>query len=259
MNTVDWFLVFLLAFCALLGGLFRRLSGFGGAMVMAPLLIGFFPLTAVIPIVMTMELAGGIYLAKNWQVEKKDRSRVYRILIASTIALPLGIYIGDQVAPQNLKIIASIAVLFFSAYLLLQPHVRVVLSSWKDNIIGALAGFLLGSCGFGGPVVALYLGASPLDYRHIRSILSLVVSGLALLGIVFAIFYTGGFSWLPWLLVGFPGFIAGFLIAGYIERRGFITESRLRRFSLYFLMGNALINLVISMLLIKGLITLPTH
>ncbi|MEY3719178.1 MAG: hypothetical protein RL727_1099, partial [Pseudomonadota bacterium] len=75
---MDWFLVALLAACAFLAGLFRRLSGFGGAMVMAPLLIGFFPLVYVIPIVMTIELLAGIWLAKNWKVEKEDRPRIYR-------------------------------------------------------------------------------------------------------------------------------------------------------------------------------------
>ncbi|NCY05139.1 MAG: sulfite exporter TauE/SafE family protein, partial [Burkholderiaceae bacterium] len=189
MIAVDWFLVVLLAACAFLAGLFRRLSGFGGAMVMAPLLIGFFPLVYVIPIVMTIELLAGIWLAKNWKVEKEDRPRIYRLLIASTITLPFGIYIGEQIDPQHLKIIASIAVFWFSLFLLLQPHVRLTLGSTKDHLAGAGAGFLLGSCGFGGPIIALYLGASTLDYRHVRAILSLVVSGLALLGIIFAVLF----------------------------------------------------------------------
>jgi hypothetical protein len=39
---------------------------------------------------------------------------------------------------------------------------------------------------------------------------------------------------------------------------GFVTESRLRRFSIYFLLVNALINLFISMLLLTKQMTLPT-
>jgi len=258
LNTVDWFLVFLLAFCALLAGLFRRLSGFGGAMVMAPILIGFFPLVFVIPIVMCLELLGGIWLAKNWRVEKGDRPRVFRILIASALTLPIGIYFGQQIDPQYLKIITSVAVFCFSLYLLLQPHIRLTLSTPKDHLIGSGAGFLLGSCGFGGPIVALYLSASTLDYRHIRAILSLVVSGLALLGIVFSIMFNDSLSWLPWLGVGFPAFTLGFIFASYIDKMGFVTESRLRRFSIYFLLVNALINLFISMLLLTKQMTLPT-
>jgi uncharacterized membrane protein YfcA len=256
--AVDWFLVALLAACAFLAGLFRRLSGFGGAMVMAPLLIGFFPLVYVIPIVMTIELLAGIWLAKNWKVEKEDRPRIYRLLIASTITLPFGIYIGEQIDPQHLKIIASIAVFWFSLFLLLQPHVRLTLGSTKDHLAGAGAGFLLGSCGFGGPIIALYLGASTLDYRHVRAILSLVVSGLALLGIIFAVLFNESLSWLPWLTVGFPAFMLGFVVASYIDRMGLMTESRLRRFSLYFLLINALVNGFISLLLLNDRITLPT-
>lgn len=257
MIEFNWPLVVLLAVCAFLAGLFRRLSGFGGAMVMAPLLIGFFPLVFVIPIVMTIELLAGIWLAKNWKVEKEDRPRIYRLLIASTVTLPLGIYIGQQIDPQHLKIIASIAVFCFSLFLLLQPQVRLVLSSIKDHLAGAGAGFLLGSCGFGGPIIALYLGASSLDYRHVRAILSLVVSGLALLGIIFAILFNESLSWLPWLIVGFPAFILGLAVASYIDRMGLMTESRLRRFSLFFLLINAIVNGFISLLLVDGQITLP--
>lgn len=207
---------------------------------------------------MTIELLAGIWLAKNWKVEKEDRPRIYRLLIASTITLPFGIYIGEQIDPQHLKIIASIAVFWFSLFLLLQPHVRLTLGSTKDHLAGAGAGFLLGSCGFGGPIIALYLGASTLDYRHVRAILSLVVSGLALLGIIFAVLFNESLSWLPWLTVGLPAFMLGFVVASYIDRMGLMTESRLRRFSLYFLLINALVNGFISLLLLNDRITLPT-
>ena len=196
--------------------------------------------------------------SKNWKVEKEDRPRIYRLLIASTITLPFGIYIGEQIDPQHLKIIASIAVFWFSLFLLLQPHVRLTLGSTKDHLAGAGAGFLLGSCGFGGPIIALYLGASTLDYRHVRAILSLVVSGLALLGIIFAVLFNESLSWLPWLTVGLPAFMFGFVVASYIDRMGLMTESRLRRFSLYFLLINALVNGFISLLLLNDRITLPT-
>jgi len=207
---------------------------------------------------MTIELLAGIWLAKNWKVEKEDRPRIYRLLIASTITLPFGIYIGEQIDPQHLKIIASIAVFWFSLFLLLQPHVRLTLGSTKDHLAGAGAGFLLGSCGFGGPIIALYLGASTLDYRHVRAILSLVVSGLALLGIIFTVLFNESLSWLPWLTVGLPAFMLGFVVASYIDRMGLMTESRLRRFSLYFLLINALVNGFISLLLLNDRITLPT-
>ncbi len=255
---VDWFLVFLLAACAFLAGLFRRLSGFGGAMVMAPLLIGFFPLVFVIPIIMTIELIAGIWLARNWKVEQEDRPRVYRLLLASTITLPLGLYLGGQIDPQQLKIIARITVFCFSFFLLLQPQVRIVLGSAKDHFVGAGAGFLLGSCGFGGPIIALYLGASPLDYRHVRAMLSLVVSGLALLGIVFAVLFNETLAWIPWLIVGLPAFLLGFIVASHVDRLGFVTESRLRRFSLYFLLIYALANISVSFLFIRDKILLST-
>jgi hypothetical protein len=85
-----------------------------------------------------------------------------------------------------------------------------------------------------------------------------VVSGLALLGIIFAVLFNESLSWLPWLTVGLPAFMFGFVVASYIDRMGLMTESRLRRFSLYFLLINALVNGFISLLLLNDRITLPT-
>jgi uncharacterized membrane protein YfcA len=79
------------------GGAIRRLSGFGGALVMTPILMWVFPVTFLIPIVLSTEIFGGIFISRQWQVHIEDRFRLYRMLIVSAIALPLGIYFGTQV------------------------------------------------------------------------------------------------------------------------------------------------------------------
>ncbi len=249
MTSFDWFAIALLAVSAILGGLFRRLSGFGGAMVMSPLLMGFLPLAVLIPVVMFIELLGGVWLARNWGVAKEDRPRMYRLLLGAAICLPIGIAVSMQFPVQFLKIAASFAVLCFALYFLFQPHVQVALSNLKDTLIGSGAGLLLGSCGFGGPVVALYLNASSLEFSRSRALLSQVTSGMALFAIITASIISSDLTWLPLLLVGLPAFLLGFYIAHRIDQEHLITQAKIKKICLYLLAANAIFNLLVSALI----------
>ncbi len=249
MTSFDWFAIALLAVSAILGGLFRRLSGFGGAMVMSPLLMGFLPLAVLIPVVMFIELLGGVWLARNWRVAKEDRPRMYRLLLGAAICLPIGIAVSMQFPVQFLKIAASFAVLCFALYFLFQPHVQVALSNLKDTLIGSGAGLLLGSCGFGGPVVALYLNASSLEFSRSRALLSQVTSGMALFAIITASIISSDLTWLPLLLVGLPAFLLGFYIAHRIDQEHLITQAKIKKICLYLLAANAIFNLLVSALI----------
>ena len=249
MTSFDWFAIALLAVSAILGGLFRRLSGFGGAMVMSPLLMGFLPLAVLIPVVMFIELLGGFWLARNWRVAKEDRPRMYRLLLGAAICLPIGIAVSMQFPVQFLKIAASFAVLCFALYFLFQPHVQVALSNLKDTLIGSGAGLLLGSCGFGGPVVALYLNASSLEFSRSRALLSQVTSGMALFAIITASIIGSDLTWLPLLLVGLPAFLLGFYIAHRIDQEHLITQAKIKKICLYLLAANAIFNLLVSALI----------
>jgi len=249
LNSFDWFAIALLAVSAILGGLFRRLSGFGGAMVMSPLLMGFLPLAVLIPVVMFIELLGGVWLARNWGVAKEDRPRMYRLLLGAAICLPIGIAVSMQFPVQFLKIAASFAVLCFALYFLFQPHMQVALSNLKDTLIGSGAGLLLGSCGFGGPVVALYLNASSLEFSRSRALLSQVTSGMALFAIITASIISSDLTWLPLLLVGLPAFLLGFYIAHRIDQEHLITQAKIKKICLYLLAANAIFNLLVSALI----------
>ena len=249
MSPADWFTFALIIFSATLGGILRRLSGFGGAMVMSPMLMGFFPLVSLIPLINGIELVGGFWLAKNWRVDPADRARLYRILAVAAISLPIGILIGMQFSSYSLKIVASCVVFLFSLYLLLKPYIKLLVTPIKDSIAGSGAGLLLGSCGFGGPVVALYLNASALEFKRARSLLSQVASGLALFAIITASFFGTSFAWVFWLLVGVPAFFLGIYIASRIDSYHLISESKIRLISIYFLMGSAIFNIAVGVIL----------
>jgi uncharacterized membrane protein YfcA len=245
----SWIAASILLFSAALGGLVRRLSGFGGALIMSPLLMWFFPIPFFIPIVMSAELLGGMWLFTQWKVNKEDIPSLYRMLALAALLLPVGIFLGETIPLTVLKITTGIVVIGFSAFLLIRVNLAIKLSAFRDSLAGALSGILLGSCGIGGPPVALYLNASGLQFERSRALLSQFVSGVCLLAIVAASLMGGGIAWLPWLLFALPAYVFGMFLAKILLQRRELSASFIKQFCLYLLIVNAAFNLLVLALL----------
>jgi len=245
----SWIAASILLFSAALGGLVRRLSGFGGALIMSPLLMWFFPVPFFIPIVMSAELLGGMWLFTQWKVNKEDIPSLYRMLALAALLLPVGIFLGETIPLTVLKITTGIVVIGFSAFLLIRVNLAIKLSAFRDSLAGALSGILLGSCGIGGPPVALYLNASGLQFERSRALLSQFVSGVCLLAIVAASLMGGGIAWLPWLLFALPAYFFGMYLAKALLQRRELSASFIKKFCLYLLIVNAAFNLGVLALL----------
>ena len=249
MIEFSWITASILLFSAALGGLVRRLSGFGGALIMSPLLMWFFPVPFFLPIVMSAELLGGMWLFTQWKVNKEDIPSLYRMWVLAAILLPFGIFLGGIVPLTALKITTGIVVIAFSIFLLIRVNLAITLSAFRDYLIGALSGLLLGSCGIGGPPVALYLNASGLEFERSRALLSQFVSGVCLLAIVAASLMGGGIDWLPWLLFALPAYFFGMFLAKTLLERRELSASAIKKFCLYLLIVNAAFNLGVLALL----------
>jgi uncharacterized membrane protein YfcA len=216
---------------------------------MSPLLMWFFPVPFFIPIVMSAELLGGMWLFTQWKVNKEDIPSLYRMLALAAILLPVGIFLGETIPLTVLKITTGIVVIGFSAFLLIRVNLAIQLSAFRDSLAGALSGILLGSCGIGGPPVALYLNASGLQFERSRALLSQFVSGVCLLAIVAASLMGGGIAWLPWLLFALPAYVFGMFLAKILLQRRELSASFIKQFCLYLLIVNAAFNLVVLALL----------
>ena len=245
MSGLDLLAIGILFFSAILGGLIRRLSGVGGALIMSPLLMWFFPVPFFIPIVMSAELLGGLWLSTQWKVNKEDIPSLYRMWILAAVLLPLGIFLGEAVPITVLKVTTAIVVIAFSIFLLIRVNLAIKLSAFRDFLAGGLSGLLLGSCGIGGPPVALYLNASGLQFERSRALLSQFVSGVCLLAIVAASLLGGGIAWLPWLLFALPAYFFGMYLAKALLQRRELSASFIKKFCLYLLIVNAAFNLAV--------------
>lgn len=234
----------LIIFAAVFGGCIRRLSGFGGALIMTPLLMWIFPVPFLIPIVLSAEIFGGVLLSRHWQLHQEDRFRLGRMLVCSALSLPLGIYLGSLTPIEILKAFTSGVIIIFSSYLLFKPHFQLYISKFLDVFAGSLSGLLLGSCGIGGPPVALYLNASHLPFQRARSLLSQFVTGISILGIVAASLMGGGLAWLLYAALTIPAYWLGMKIAGILLDQHVMPDTQLKRLCLLLLIANSLFNLV---------------
>ncbi len=234
----------LLLFAAVFGGFIRRLSGFGGALIMTPLLMWVFPIPFLIPIVMCSEVFGGALLSRQWKVHQLDRSRLWLMLFFSAVFLPLGIWLGRFIPLVMLKTATSAIILFFASYLLLKPLVELNSSRVFDGLAGSLSGLLLGACGIGGPPAALYLNSTNQSFDRTRSLLSHFVSGISVFAIVAASLMGGGIEWLNYLVLAIPAYWLGLRLAQRILGIHAVSDRALKRLCLMILIANAAFNLL---------------
>lgn len=212
---------------------------------MSPLLMWVFPITFLVPIVMSAEIFGGVLLSRHWQVQAEDRPRLLKMLFFAALLLPLGLWLGSFTPIWLIKAITSILVLLFATYLLLKPHFKVLVSRTFDGMAGSLSGLLLGLCGIGGPPVALYLNATNHPFERIRALLSQFVSGISLFAIVAASLMGGGLEWLKYLLIAIPAYWIGMVLASYLLKKRDLSYEVIRRLCLTLLIANSSFNLVL--------------
>ena len=165
--------------------------------------------------------------------------------LIAALALPLGIFLSEFVTISTLKVISSTIIILFSIYLLARPHFTFELSKTGDITASSLAGFLLGSCGIGGPPVALYFNSSNMQFERARGLLSQFVSGICFFAIITASMMGGGLGWIQWLLLAIPAYFLGMYLATRLLRWHDLSARAIKTICLYILIVNALFNLFI--------------
>ena len=197
---------------ALAAGVVRGITGFGGAMVMAPplaLLLG--PRLAV-PVVLLLEsvVAAPMLL----QTHRRVSWRLVGAIVAAACAfVPLGVMVLDAAEPQVIRRAIAITVIVFALLLLRgwryagRPRLATSLG------LGAVSGGMLGATGIGGPPVVLYLLSGPDAIETTRANLTLYVTATSLVGILMLWqkgIFDAGAGWTSlWLAPAYYGGLVG--------------------------------------------------
>jgi uncharacterized membrane protein YfcA len=227
------------------GGGIRRLGGFGGALIMSPVLMWVFPVTTLVILVMLAEFLGGLWLSRHWKVDAMDLPRRNRLLGFSVVAIPVGMGLGTMVPIDGLRFATNVVVAAFSIYLFFSIHHQFQLSKGRDRAVGLLCGGLLGSCGIGGPPAVIYLNFSELEFNRARSLLSNFISGISISGVLIASVVVRDLSWLIWLPLVLGGYGVGLWAGGSVAERYADNAKMIKKICLLVLIVNAFVNMSI--------------
>lgn len=220
---------------AVVAGVVRGITGFGGALVMTPPLALLFGPALAVPVVLLLESVAATPMLV--QTRRQVRWRLIGpILAAACVTLPLGGYLLATADPDALRRAIAAIVIVFSALLLrgwrYAGHPRLPSSLG----LGALSGAMAGATSIGGPPIILYLLSGPDPIETTRANLTLFVAGVSYAAI--AMLWAGGLlgaaaAWTGLLLA--PGYYGGLILG----TRAFVrfSDTRFRQFTLLLLIA----------------------
>jgi uncharacterized membrane protein YfcA len=151
----------------LLGGLVRGAAGFGGALVMVPLLATVSVPAAAVSLVLVIESAGYVDMLRH-RGREIDWRAITPLTAAAIVTVPIGVYgITHFSVPLMTRVIA----------VCVMASALVLMSGWRYARtpvlpvtlgVGAVSGLLEGVAGVPGPPVALFLYGGPQSARTVR-------------------------------------------------------------------------------------------
>jgi hypothetical protein len=134
----------------------RSALGFGDAVIAMPLLAMFIGLKTATPLVAFMgPTISLLILMKGWRAG--DMKAAARLIAASLLGIPLGIYGLARLPEETLKIALGALILLYGVFGLARPGTRIRNEkAWLPWLVGWTAGMLGGAYNTNGPPVVAY-------------------------------------------------------------------------------------------------------
>lgn len=220
---------------AAVAGVVRGITGFGGAMVMAPPLAFLFGPWLAVPVALLLESL--VAMPMVVQTRRLVRLRVVGpICVAASLTVPLGVQVLVSADPQMLRRAIAAIVIVFSLLLLRGRRYSGRQRLGTSVGLGALSGAMLGATSVGAPPVILYLlsGPDPVETTRANLTLYLVISSLA--GLI--MLWARGVLDVPAALMALvlaPGYYGGLLLG--VRLFPYFSDTRFRQFALLLLIA----------------------
>jgi len=198
----------------------RSALGFGDAVIAMPLLAMVIGLRTATPLVAfigpTISL---LVLAKSWK--SGDMKAAARLIAASFLGIPFGIYGLAHLPEEPLKIMLGIFILAYGLFGLVRPEVRLKSEKlWVPWAVGWTAGVLGGAYNTNGPPVVAYgmlRGWPPERFRATLQGYFLPTGLMILAGHGFAGMWTG--EVLEFYVYSLPAVVFGVVLGGLVNRK----------------------------------------
>lgn len=198
----------------------RSALGFGDAVVAMPLLAMVIGLKTATPLVAFMgPTISIIILARSWR--GGDMKSAARLIVASLLGIPLGIYGLARLPEEPLKIALGILILLYGVFGLARPGARIRNEkAWLPWLVGWTAGVLGGAYNTNGPPVVAYGMLRGWPPERFRATLQgyFLPTGLAILaGHGIAGMWTG--EVFRFYLYSLPAIVIGVVLGGLVNRK----------------------------------------
>lgn len=184
MGLLDGWMLVALGSVAL-GGFLRGFTGFGGALIIVPVLSVIFSPREAVPMHSILELPGLFQLIPI-AILHAHRPTVVPMILTLLVALPVGVFLLVSIDQDIMRVVISVVVLMMVALVSTNWRYRASGRPFIPVAAGAAGGLIHGSAGVGGPpmvAVMLARGDPPETTRAniIAMTCSLIVVGLPIM------------------------------------------------------------------------------
>lgn len=226
-----------------LAGFMRGVTGFGGAMLMAPplsMLIG--PVPTVVT-ALILETAAALVMFPDAWLKINKRILLY-LTIPACFSVPIGGYLLITLDPFIARKVIAGVVVVFSLGLLLGLRYSGPQRPQTSVALGGIVGVLLGATSVGAPPVILYLMSGPDPHAVTRANLTVFVTAISAIGLVMLVAagaITKALAISAFLLC-IP-YLAGAWVGGLLFGR--LADLAVRRIALFFMLTMGLVSLTV--------------
>ena len=226
-----------------LAGFMRGVTGFGGAMLMAPplsMLIG--PVPTVVTALILETAAALVMFPDAWP--KINKRILFYLTIPACFSVPIGGYLLITLDPFIARKVIAGVVVVFSLGLLLGLRYSGPQRPLTSVALGGIVGVLLGATSVGAPPVILYLLSGPDPQAVTRANLTVFVTAISAIGLVMLVAagaITKALAISAFLLC-IP-YLAGAWVGGLLFGR--LADLAVRRIALFFMLTMGLVSLTV--------------
>lgn len=167
----------------LAAGLVRGISGFGGAMLIAPpLSVLIDPVSAVVHALALEAVAAVAVLPWIWR--RLEARTLTLIGLPALAGIPLGGWLLVSLDAEIVGTLLAVTVIGFSTLMMMGYRHTAPPSRGPAAAVGAVSGLLFGATSMGGPPVILYLLSGPAGHATTRANLMAYISGACAVSLI---------------------------------------------------------------------------
>ncbi len=179
---MEW--VFIVA-VVLFASLVKGITGFGFALVSLPVLVIWFPVKELIPVLTICNMLASTVIV----LQKKSIPLIHpssRILILSgSVATVAGVVLLTAISETLVTLLVAILLALLSGVSLMGKLWSIRKNNANFVMAGAISGLLAGSVSISGPPLAIFMkevGMDKAEFREVFSWFSIITAGIAIAG-----------------------------------------------------------------------------